>query len=352
MAKTARDNLLQIKTETHNRLNNHKIDKKFKANDIVFVLDRYNIPGNTRPLKTKFYSSPCVVLQTYYTTTLIQRISDGFKALYSNDHLKKYTGGDPLFQSLPTEIANILLHDFNDLLSSDLTTIIKFDPMYLPTGMNLKDTVEWQISRDNDHNTMDNTISRETIPLSFTDQNHVDPIDQQIDPELDSVDPIEQLINNINNHVDSVGDHSKPSPPYLREGRIAKTSRNNKNKQTNKTRQKNKKNMQLLPDDVFSPDSPTDPSHDQESKGLDELTSTDHRDQEQGGLLQTTTHSATTDQNQERNSPTQANSHVDAAPSPRTPVRLEESSSEDENENEENDENVKILRSGKRVRFA
>jgi hypothetical protein len=350
MAKIAKDNLLQIKTETHNRLNSHKIDKKFKANDIVFVLDRYNIPGNTRPLKTKFYSSPCVVLQTYYTTTLIQRISDGFKALYSNDHLKKYTGGDPLFQSLPTEIANILLHDFNDLLSSDLTTIIKFDPMYLPTGINLKDTVEWQISRDtiksNDRDTLNTDISRETVPLSITNQSHIDP-----DPSLDSNNPIDEIINNINIHTDyGVSDHSKPSPPYLREGRIAKTNRKQNNKL--KTRQKNKKNMQLLPDDVFSPDSPTDPPHDQESKGLDELTPTDQRDQEQGGLLQTTTHPATTDQNQEHNSLTQANSHVDVAPSPRTPARLEESSSEDENENDENDENVKILRSGKRVRFA
>jgi hypothetical protein len=234
--------------------------------------------------------------------------------------------------------------------------------MYLPTGINLKDTVEWQISRDtiksNDHNTMDNNMSRGTIPLSITDQDQVDPIDQHVDPGLDSNDPIARIINNINDLVDnlpfnSVSDHSKPSPPYLREGRIAKTSRKQNNKNKTKTRRKNKKkNMQLLPDDVFSPDSPTDPPHDQESKGLDELTSTDHRDQEQGGLLQTTTHPATTDQNQERNSPTQANSHVDAAPSPRTPVRLEESSSEDENENNEYDENVKILRSGKRVRFA
>jgi hypothetical protein len=202
---------------------------------------------------------------------LIQRISDGFKALYSNDHLKKYTGGDPLFQSLPTEIANILLHDFNDLLSSDLTTIIKFDPMYLPTGINLKDTVEWQISRDtiksNDRNTINNDMSRETVPLSITDQDQVDPIDQQIDTDLDTYDPIDQIVNNINDHVDSipfsrVHDHSKPSPPYLREGRIAKTSRN-KNKQNNKKKRNNKKkNMQLLPDDVFSPDSPTDPPHD------------------------------------------------------------------------------------------
>jgi hypothetical protein len=108
--------------------------------------------------------------------------------------------------------------------------------------------------------------------------------------------------------------------------------------------------MQLLPDDVFSPDSPTDPPHDQESKGLDELTPTDHRDQEQGGLLQTTTHPATTDHtDRERDSLTQANSHVDAAPALHAPVKLEDSSSEDENEN---DENVKVLRSGKRVRFA
>jgi hypothetical protein len=53
--------------------------------------------------------------------------------------------------------------------------------------------------------------------------------------------------------------------------------------------------MHLLPGDVFSPDSPTDPPspHDQESKGLDELTPTDHNDQEQEGLLQATTHNST-----------------------------------------------------------
>jgi hypothetical protein len=253
-----------------------------------------------------------------------------------------------------------LLHEFNDLLSSDLTTIIKFDPMYLPTGINLKDTVEWQISRDtiksNDQDTLSSDMSdmsRENVPLSIIDQGQVDPIDQPINLSLDSNDPVDRIINNINNHTDySVSDHSKPSPPYLREGRIAKTNRKQNNKL--KTRRKNKKkNMQFLPGDVFSPDSPTDPPHDQESKGLDELTPTDQRDQEQGGLLQTTSRPATTDHNQERNGLTglpQATSH--AAPPSHVPVILEESSSEDENENDENDENVKILRSGKHVRFA
>jgi hypothetical protein len=70
------------------------------------------------------------------------------KALYSNDHLKKYSEGDPLFKPLPNEVAYMLLHDFTDLLSSGQTTIIKFDPIYLPTSINLKVTVEWRISRD------------------------------------------------------------------------------------------------------------------------------------------------------------------------------------------------------------
>ena len=88
MSDIAEENLITLRQETNNVVNKNKIKKQFKENDIVFVLDRYNLPGNSRPLKTKFYASPCVVLHSFYTTTLIQRIDDGFRALYSNTTLK------------------------------------------------------------------------------------------------------------------------------------------------------------------------------------------------------------------------------------------------------------------------
>jgi hypothetical protein len=273
---------------------------------------------------------------------LIHRISDEFKALYSNDHLKKYSGGDPLFKSLPNEVANILIHDFTNLLSSDLTAII-FGPIYLSMGINLKDTVEWRISRDtikpNDLFTIDtnndtgNNLSRDTIPFTVSVRDQLDPLDQSpVDIGRDGQDPIDHIINNINDHVNlleehktsnhftRVGDHSKPSPPYLREGRTAKAPN-----------RKNKKSMHFLPGDVFSPESPNDPPcpHDQESKGLDELTPTDRNDQEQEGLLQATTCSstATTDHtDQERDGLLQATTRNITAPATYAPENIKSSS--------------------------
>ncbi len=48
-------------------------------------------------------------------------------ALYSNDHIKKYNGADPLFATVPPEISKILINKFEDFLAEDFTTITKFD---------------------------------------------------------------------------------------------------------------------------------------------------------------------------------------------------------------------------------
>jgi hypothetical protein len=142
MTEIARENLLTLKQEVNDSVNKNRINKVFKEGDIVFVLDRYNLPGNTRPLKTKFFSSPCVVIKSFYTTTLIQRLADGFRSLYSNDHIKLYNGADPMFKKLPPEITKILLHDFKDLLDSEFNLITEIDPLNLPTGLNVSDSVE------------------------------------------------------------------------------------------------------------------------------------------------------------------------------------------------------------------
>ena len=118
-------------------MNKNRKIKEFSVNNIVFTIDKQVVPGNTHPLKTKFHPSPYVVLKPYYTTCLIQRLSDGFRALYSVVHIKKYKGGDPLFQDLPPLIKEVLLNKFEDLLNDDFCTIIKLDPLEIPDGVSL-----------------------------------------------------------------------------------------------------------------------------------------------------------------------------------------------------------------------
>ena len=75
------EQLTQIRLITNERANKNRISKTFKANDYVFVLDRLVAPGNARPLKTKFHPSPYVVIRPLWTTTLVQRLADGFMSL-------------------------------------------------------------------------------------------------------------------------------------------------------------------------------------------------------------------------------------------------------------------------------
>jgi len=137
MIKVASERLTQLRLISNERINKNRISKNFKINDYVFVLDRYNMPGNTRPLKTRFNPSPYVVVRPLFTTTLVKRLADGFTALYSNDDLKKYEGKSPLFANIPKEISKVLLHDFQDLLISDLAIITKNDSLTLPSGIAL-----------------------------------------------------------------------------------------------------------------------------------------------------------------------------------------------------------------------
>ncbi len=89
--------------------NKNRIEKRFNKGDYVFVLDRMQIPGNTRPLKTRFHPSPYVVINTRHTTTQVQRLADGFQSVYSNGDLKKYDYTSPLFANLPPQVSKVLL---------------------------------------------------------------------------------------------------------------------------------------------------------------------------------------------------------------------------------------------------
>ena len=107
LTKSASQRLTGLRLITNEKVNKNRISKHFKVNDYVFVLDRYSMPGNTRPLKTRFHPSPYVVIRPLWTTTLVKRLGDGFTALYGNDDLKKYEGNSPLFANIPKEISRV-----------------------------------------------------------------------------------------------------------------------------------------------------------------------------------------------------------------------------------------------------
>ena len=150
MIKYATEKWTQLKISTNERLNKNRIVKSWKENDIVFVLDRLQIPGNTRPLKLKFNPSPYVVVRSLFSTSLLRRLSDSFVALYSNDHIKKFNGADPIFATLPAEINKILLNKFQDFITDDFVTITKFDHMDLPDGIPLYDPQNFEKTHEND----------------------------------------------------------------------------------------------------------------------------------------------------------------------------------------------------------
>ena len=57
------------------------------------------------------------------------------------DDLKIYKGVDPIFSTLPPEINKVLLNKFEDLIDTDFRTILKFDPLEIPDGIPLLDSV-------------------------------------------------------------------------------------------------------------------------------------------------------------------------------------------------------------------
>jgi len=175
MTQVATNKLTQLRLLTNEKLNKNRVNKEFQVNDYVFVLDRLQVPGNSRPLKTKFHPSPYIVIRPLWTTTLVRRLSDGFTTLYSNDDIKKYDKTSPLFANLPKEISRVLLHSFQELINSDLTTITEHDTLDIPQGMQLFDTSEsvsdddFPMNTDDEYNKPHNNIMPDKNKSDFPD---------------------------------------------------------------------------------------------------------------------------------------------------------------------------------------
>jgi hypothetical protein len=84
--------------------------------------------------------------------------------VYSNNDIKRFEHTSPMFRALPTEVSKILLHDFRNLLESDLSTFAKFDPLSIPTGIQLFEDTE-EIEEDDPIETMG--LTDESLPTDI-----------------------------------------------------------------------------------------------------------------------------------------------------------------------------------------
>jgi hypothetical protein len=204
MCELAQQNIHTLREETHNVVNKNRIDKKLnlKKEDIVFVLDRYNLPGNSRPLKTTFLPSPYVVIEPYYTTTLVERLADKFRTLISNDDLKKFNPELPNFvESLPQEVLKILVNKYSDLIQHDIRKIAENDSLKIPPGVNLlekesKDSKPFSpIVRGRAPSGPENIISSPSPPLLLSEEEDYE--DDFV--EFNENERNERNVNNVNN---------------------------------------------------------------------------------------------------------------------------------------------------------
>jgi hypothetical protein len=184
LSKVTKERLDTIRLLSAEKLNKTRINKDLKENDYVFILDRAEIPGATRPLRTKLDPSPYVILKVKYTTVLVRRLSDGFTSLYSMNDVKKYDSTSDLFKDIPREIARVLLHDFVDLLSEDFSTIIKHDPLKVPNGLPITEKLKENPSKLLDRNLSDTEIDEEYLKELQKDMEKQDLIELQNDKDL------------------------------------------------------------------------------------------------------------------------------------------------------------------------
>jgi hypothetical protein len=193
ITEVARETIIAGRQQAYDSLNENRIDKDFKKNYIVFLLDRSYVQGAPRPLRTKFSSSPYIVIKNFYTTVLIMRLADNFKTLVSKDGIKKYKGTDPAFNDLPQEIKRILVKDFKDLVVTDFNEILRLDTLDVPNGIELHAEEDNKDRRKNNKGTKngkDHNLENEELD----DENEMEIISD--DEEEDGVQLNDELEGN------------------------------------------------------------------------------------------------------------------------------------------------------------
>ena len=135
LTEIATKNITELRIVQNERVNKNRVERTFKINDIVFVLDRTYVEGNPRVLRTTLNPSPYVVLKPLFKSSLVMRIADRFTSLYNNEDMKLFQGNSPLFQNLPPPVLRALLYKFADFMESEFTAITKLDSLKIPNSI-------------------------------------------------------------------------------------------------------------------------------------------------------------------------------------------------------------------------
>ena len=133
-----REELKIDKIEKLAKLNKHKIHTQLQVGDYCFARDRTIIAGSTRPLKTVFSDDPWLVLQVRPTTAVVRRLADQFTTVYGFSDLKKYSRLDPTFSTLPQNVTEILINNFQNLDLLQLTTLQENAELNIQTSYFIK----------------------------------------------------------------------------------------------------------------------------------------------------------------------------------------------------------------------
>jgi len=178
MTEVANNSITELRIANNEKLNKNRSHRQFRENDIIFVLDRSIVPGNTQVLRTKFSPSPYVVVKPSFTTTVVRRLADGFTSVYSNSDLKLFKKLDPEFNTLPVEVLKVLQHDYKDFLHEDFAIIADTDNLHVPTA----------------------------IELFVPDESYMDVDDDEVDPLID-INPSVPVAgpSNINKNINKAG---------------------------------------------------------------------------------------------------------------------------------------------------
>ncbi len=109
--------------------NRTRVRREFVVGDIAFVKDRSQTAGSTKPLRTRFYLEPFVILYIKPTTVLIQRLSDGLILNRHKNDIKKYIEFSEDFQHLPNEVLRICQQETYNITSEQLEDLLKVEDL-------------------------------------------------------------------------------------------------------------------------------------------------------------------------------------------------------------------------------
>ena len=129
--KIALENIKKDRQYRTDRLNKTRVTRQYNIGDIVFVYDRSKIIGNTRPLKTTFYSNPFIIIALPPRSVIIKKLLDNTVLKRTRNDIRKYVPTDDSFKDLPKIVQKICTKDVPDITKTDLEQLLNTDKIIL-----------------------------------------------------------------------------------------------------------------------------------------------------------------------------------------------------------------------------